>query len=328
MQWTDQAVVLGIKRLGEASVVAEVMSQAHGRHLGIVRGGRSRAMQPVLPTGNLVELTWRARLDEHLGEFRIEPVRLRAARLMEAATSVYGVQALAVLLRLLPERDPHPHLFEALDVILDHMEDPSEAGELFIRFEIAVLNDLGFGLDLTQCGATGTREDLAYVSPKTGRAVCRTAGAPYADRLFPLPPFLAGTAAAADHAALAEAFRMTGYFLHRHVYEPRGLQDSAAREGFVQAALRALKARTTSPADRRGGAPQPLGPDAASAGAQTVPSASAPGSCDALSELGDAGREHAAGERIAAPARDSLTAGADGMARDATALPSNDPEPR
>ncbi|SEK63363.1 DNA replication and repair protein RecO [Xaviernesmea oryzae] len=250
MQWTDQAVVLGIKRLGEASVVAEVMSRAHGRHLGIVRGGRSRAMQPVLQPGNLVELTWRARLDEHLGEFRIEPIRLRAAKLMEAATSVYGVQALAVLLRLLPERDPHPHLFEALDVILDHMEDPAEAGELFIRFEIAVLNDLGFGLDLSQCAATGGNDDLAYVSPKTGRAVSRSAGEPYADKLFALPPFLTRTGGGADFSALAEAFRMTGYFLHRHVYEPRGLEASAARDGFVQAALKRLKTGETALPER------------------------------------------------------------------------------
>lgn len=241
MQWTDQAIIIGVKRHGETSVVAEVMSRAHGRHLGLVRSGRSRAMQPVMQPGNEVEVTWRARLDEHLGEFRIEPVRLRAARLMEAATSVYGVQAMGALLRLLPERDPHPHLYESLDVILENFTDPRDAGELFVRFEIAVLNDLGFGLDLTQCAATGVRSDLVYVSPKSGRAVSRDAGAPYADRMLVLPPFLTG-GTAADHDSLSAAFRMTGFFLHRHVYEPRGVDPSAAREGFVQAALKALKA--------------------------------------------------------------------------------------
>lgn len=240
MQWSDQGIIIGVRRHGETSVVVEVMTRDHGRHLGLVRGGRSRAMQPVLQPGNEVEATWRARLDEHLGEFKLEPVKLRAARLMEAATSVYGVQAMGALLRLLPERDPHPHLYETLGIILEHLHDPSDAGELFVRFEIAVLNDLGFGLDLAECAATGTRDDLVYVSPKSGRAVSREAGAPYADKMLALPGFLA-RGGAADHDSLQAAFRMTAFFLHRHVYEPRGIDLSAARDGFVQAALKALK---------------------------------------------------------------------------------------
>jgi DNA repair protein RecO (recombination protein O) len=241
MQWQDEAIIIGVKRHGETSVIAEVMTRGRGRHLGIVRSGRSRTMQPVLQPGNRVEVVWRARLDEHLGEFKLEPVKLRAARLMETATSLYGVQAMGALLRLLPERDPHPHLYEALDVILETMDDPADAGELFVRFELAILNDLGYGLDLAECAATGVRDDLLYVSPKSGRAVCRTAGAPYADRLLALPSFLKeGTRTAADAAGMAAAFRLTGYFLHRHIYEPRGITENAARDGFVQAALKAL----------------------------------------------------------------------------------------
>lgn len=247
MQWSDEAIVLGVKRHGETSVIAEVMTRSRGRHMGLVRGGRSRALQPVLQPGNLLEVTWRARLDEHLGEYRVEPVRLRAARLMESATAVYGVQALAAVLRLLPERDPHPHLYEMLDLVLDHLDEPRAAGELFIRFELAVLNDLGFGLDLARCAATGRAEDLVYVSPKSGRAVCREAGTPYADKMLALPRFLAaGQAKAADGESLAEAFRLTGYFLNRHVYEPRGLEPGAARDGFLHAALKALRSGTPS----------------------------------------------------------------------------------
>jgi DNA repair protein RecO (recombination protein O) len=243
MQWTDEAILLGVRRHGESSVIAEVMTRTRGRHLGMVRSGRSRSMQPVLQPGNRLEVTWRARLDEHLGEFRIEPLLLRAGRLMESATGVYGVQALASLLRLLPERDPHAHLFAALDVILDHLEEPAMAGELFIRFELALLNDLGFGLDLEECAATGARHDLAYVSPKTGRAVSREAGAPWADKMLALPDFLTpGTNRAADPDSLTAAFKLTSYFLDRHVYGPRGLEAGAAREGFCQAALKTLRA--------------------------------------------------------------------------------------
>ncbi len=243
MQWTDEAIVLGVRRHGETSVIAEMMTRSHGRHLGVIRSGRSRTMQPVLQPGNTVEATWRARLDEHIGEYRIEPLQLRAGRLMEAAIAVYGVQAMAALLRFLPERDPHPHLFEMLGVILEHLEDPADAGELFVRFELAVLEDLGFGLDLARCAATGDTEDLVFVSPKSGRAVCRSAGAPWADRMLALPAFLgAGRNSAADAQALSEGFRLTAYFLNRHVCEPRGLELSSARDGFVQATLKALAA--------------------------------------------------------------------------------------
>lgn len=245
MQWQEEAIVLGIKRHGETSVIAEVMTRARGRHLGLVRGGRSRTMQPVLQPGNLVEVTWRARLDEHLGEFRIEPVRQRAAQLMESAVALYGVQTMAALLRLLPERDPHPHLYEALDIILDHLHDPASAGELFIRFELEVLNDLGFGLDLTECAATGRREGLTFVSPKSGRAVTREAGQPYADRMLRLPAFLApDRQAPGTPDDLDDAFRLTGFFLHRHVYDPRGIEMPSAREGLREAALKALREKT------------------------------------------------------------------------------------
>ncbi|MFD1329405.1 DNA repair protein RecO [Mycoplana ramosa] len=247
MQWSDEAIVLGVRRHGETSVIAEMMTRAHGRHLGVVRSGRTRTMQPVLQPGNSVAVTWRARLDEHLGEFRIEPLQLRAGRLMETAVAVYGVQAMAALLRFLPERDPHAHLYDMLGVILEHLEDPRDAGELFVRFELAVLEDLGFGLDLARCAATGAAEELVFVSPKSGRAVSRDAGAPWADKMLALPAFLARQAStAADRQALSDGFRLTAFFLNRHVCEPRGLQLSSARDGFVQATLKALASAPSS----------------------------------------------------------------------------------
>ncbi len=235
MQWTDDGIIIGTRRHGETSLIVELMTPAHGRHLGLVRGGRSRRVQPTLQPGNSVTATWRARLDAHLGHYTVEGTTQRAARLIEGPAGLYGIQALAGLLRLLPERDPHPRLYDGLLAILDFLDDPLIAGGLIVRFEIKLLDDLGFGLDLERCAATGTNDDLAYVSPKTGRAVSRSAGEAYRDRLLPLPPFLmeAPSVSRPRVAELADAFRLTGYFLARHVYEPRGLAPSDARSSFV-----------------------------------------------------------------------------------------------
>ena len=235
MEWREEAIVLGVRRLGETSVVAEVMTRARGRHLGLVRGGRSRKQQPVLQPGNSVAVHWRARLDEHMGAFVLEPLELRAARLMESGVGLNGVQLVAAHLRLLAERDPHARLYDGLQIIVDHLDRPELVAELMLRFEIALLEELGFGLDLERCAATGQRDDLAYVSPRTGRAVSRDAGAPWHDKLLALPAFLADAATASDAESLAAGYRLTGYFLGRHVYEPRGIDVPAARAGFLSA---------------------------------------------------------------------------------------------
>lgn len=241
MEWHDEGIIIGVRRHGETSTIVEAMTREHGRHLGLVRGGRSRKMQPVLQLGNRLQLTWRARLDEHMGTFQCEPLELNAARLFGTAAAVYGVQTVAAHLRLLPERDPHPALFETLGLVLSRLDDPLFAADLVVRFELLVLEELGFGLDLSCCAATGAHEDLIYVSPKSGRAVSRDAGEPWRDVLLPLPGFLerspGGPLTSSD---IDEGFRMTGYFLGRHVYEPRGLAPPEARAGFIQAVTRAL----------------------------------------------------------------------------------------
>jgi DNA repair protein RecO (recombination protein O) len=236
MEWRDEGIILGLRKHGETSAILEVMTRAHGRHLGLVRGGRSRKLQPVLQPGNRVDLLWRARLDEHLGIFQVEALEMNAARLMDSAVAIFGLQTLAALLRLLPERDPHDALYETLAVMLAHLDDADAAGELVARFELLVLDELGFGLDLSQCAATGVRQDLAYVSPKSGRAVSREAGAPWHDKMLALPSFLQrGSGLRADAAAVEDAFRLTGFFLARHVYEPRGVEAPSARAGFLSA---------------------------------------------------------------------------------------------
>ncbi|MEC9344125.1 MAG: DNA repair protein RecO [Pseudomonadota bacterium] len=244
MEWNDQGVILGLRRHGEGSVIVEAMTPRHGRHLGLVRGGRSAQMRSVLQAGNSVRLTWRARLDEHLGNYAVEAETLRAATLMQSGLGLYGLQTLANHLRLLPERDPHLSLYQAGLVILDHLDEPEKAARLMIRFELALLDELGFGLDLSQCAATGTRGDLAYVSPKTGRAVSREGAGQWADRLLALPPFLAPSQARVEETPLADqldqGFRLAGHFLARHVWEPRAIRPPDEREGFRKAVSAAL----------------------------------------------------------------------------------------
>jgi DNA repair protein RecO (recombination protein O) len=240
MQWTDEGIVLGIRRHGEASGILELMTRAHGRHLGLVRGGFGSRMKPVLQTGNGVSATWRARLDEHLGNYTIEPVNLRAANFFAASHAIYGVSHLAALMRLLPERDPHAGLYDEFDGILDRLADPVLAAPMVVRFELQLLSELGFGLDLEQCASTGTRADLIYVSPKSGRAVSRDAGIPYADRMLRLPAFLRDRDALPAGRDLADGFALTGFFLARHVLEPRGLALSDERAHFIAALGRAL----------------------------------------------------------------------------------------
>src|SRR5262245_5341299 len=164
------------------------MTREHGRHLGLVRGGAGTRLKPVLQPGNSLAATWRARLDEHLGYYTVEGLELRAASFLGVAHAVYGVTHLAALCRLLPERDPHEQVFEALDLALARLGDPAEVAVLVARFELQLLAELGFGLDLSACAATGELADLVYVSPKSGRAVSRAAGAAWRDRLLRCPP--------------------------------------------------------------------------------------------------------------------------------------------
>ncbi|GKQ50627.1 DNA repair protein RecO [Bradyrhizobium sp. Ce-3] len=241
MEWTDEGIVLGVRRHGESSAIVELLTREHGRHLGLVRGGASSRMRPLLQPGNSVTAVWRARLDEHLGMYALEGTRLRAATLLASAHAVYGVTHLAALARLLPERDPHEDIYEMLIGTLDDFEDSGVAAVHLIRFELAMLTELGFGLDLDNCAASGETTDLIYVSPKSGGAVSRTAGEPWRDRLLPLPAFLREGEGGANNWSeqdLLDGFQITGLFLLRHVLEPRGQGHSDARDGFINAVAR------------------------------------------------------------------------------------------
>jgi DNA repair protein RecO (recombination protein O) len=249
MQWTDEGIVLGVRRHGETSAILELMTHGHGRHLGLVRGGAGTRMRPVLQPGNRVSATWRARLDEHLGNYTVEGLELAAGSFLEAAHAVYGVTHLAALCRLLPERDPHPRIHAALEEVLGGLTDARRSGPEIVRFELGLLAELGFGLDLASCAATGTTEDLVYVSPKSGRAVSRAAGQPWDARLLRLPAFLSDVEPGSPPSAadLADGFAVTGFFLQRHVFEPRGISPPDARASFIGAVINAYQSAPAVP---------------------------------------------------------------------------------
>ncbi len=237
MQWTDDGVVLGVKRHGETSVILELMTQERGRHLGLVRGGAGTRLRGVLQPGNSLRATWRARLDDHLGNYAVEGINLRAAGFLSAAHAVHGVTHLAALCRLLAEREPHASIHQALEMILDALDDRAAVAPLVAQFELVFLAELGFGLDLSCCAATGAKDDLIYVSPRSGRAVSRAAGEAYRDKLMRLPEFLRTESGSASAADIADAFALTGFFLDRHAFAPRGLALPDARARFVSAVL-------------------------------------------------------------------------------------------
>src|SRR3979411_3059607 len=190
MAWHDEGIVLGVRRHGESSAIVELLTRGHGRHLGLVRGGSGSRMRPLLQPGNSVRAVWRARLDEHLGTYLIEATQLRAATVLASSHAVYGVTHLASLARLLPARDPHEDIYRMLDRTLNDFDDIGEAAVHLVKFELAMLTELGFGLDLETCAATGETSDLIYVSPKSGGAVSRAAGDPWRDRLVRLAAVL------------------------------------------------------------------------------------------------------------------------------------------
>ncbi len=236
MEWSDEGIVLFSRAHGETSAIVELLTASHGRHLGLVRGGRSRRLRPLLQTGNLVHAKWRARLSEHLGSYAIELLDARAARVLDDRKALAGLNSLAALALLLPEREPHAGLFKAASLVIQAFGDGEHWPALLARWEMGLLEDLGFGLDFSACAGTGVTTNLDYVSPRSGRAVSREAGEPYKEKLFRLPAFLLpdkgqGSAPTADD--VAHGFRLTGYFLNKNVWGPRNLQPPAARERLI-----------------------------------------------------------------------------------------------
>ncbi len=217
MEWSDTGIILAVRPHGETSAIIDVLTPGQGRHAGLVKGARSRTMRPILQPGNRVQLTWRARLAEHLGHFAVEGEELAAGAVMESRLSLAGLNAACALAVLaLPEREVHEAVYDGFRVLLTTLEDPDIWPALYVRWEAGLLSDLGYGIDLEKCAVTGTVDDLSHVSPRTGRAVCREEAEPYLDKLLAVPGFMLGSGKV-EAGDIAKGLALTGYFLERRV---------------------------------------------------------------------------------------------------------------
>ena len=228
MDWTADALILNRRAHGESSAIVDLFTREHGRYAGLVRGGNARRLRPVLQSGNMVQASWRARLAEHLGTMVVEAKRPYAAELMEDALKLAALSSLCALLHITPERQAYPRLYDTALVVLDNLTSDMWL-PVMARFELALLEEMGFGLDLSSCAASGVRENLTHVSPRSGRAVSRAEAAPYLDKLFALPDFLHQPVADISPNDIKDGFKLTGYFLEQRLYAPNGTKLPPAR---------------------------------------------------------------------------------------------------
>ena len=229
MQWQDTGFVLAARRHGESSLIVELLTRERGRYAGLVRGGQSPKTRAILQPGNEVAAVWRGRLDEHLGTIGCELLRAHAARLLDDPDRLAGLtSAVALVGAALPEREPHGDVFVSFARLIESLDSGIDWCAQYVKWEQDLLSALGFGLDLSRCAMSGSVADLAYVSPRTGRAVSQTAGLAYHDKLLCLPEFL-WRDTPADAAQIVLGMTLTGHFLAHHVFAPQGRTLPPAR---------------------------------------------------------------------------------------------------
>lgn len=243
MQWSDEGIIIGVRAHGETAAIVDVLTRDHGRHAGLVHGGRSRKLRPMLQTGNQVDVTWKARLAEQLGHFTLEPRRAFAADVLDDPPALLALSSITALAHLLAERDPHPNLYEVTLFVLGFLDDPTAWPALYVRWELALLDELGFGLDLMSCAVSGANDALTYVSPRSGRAVSESVAEPYRDKLLRLPPFLRPRPARSSVPPVTDqdvqdGLALTFYFLRERVLLPRDLELPEPRIRLMATLLR------------------------------------------------------------------------------------------
>ncbi len=234
MEWQGDGLILNTRKHGENSAIIDVLTRDKGRHLGLVRGGRSRTMRPVLQAGNLVKVVWRARLEDHLGAFTVDPHRMIVAAIIDDVHRLAGLTTITTLASLLPEREPHPRIYDASMLLIDHLQEDAIWPAVLVKWEMGLLEELGFGLDLSKCAVSGDTADLTHVSPRTGRAVCAREAEPWKDKLLGLPAFVAGASGNASNDEIVQGLKLTGHFLARHIFEPRGVSVPEQRQRILR----------------------------------------------------------------------------------------------
>ena len=247
MEWRDQGILLSARQHGEASVIIDVLTPSLGRHSGIVRGGKSRKLAPVSQPGAQLDLLWKARLQEHIGTFQVELIRSRSAMVMSDRRALSGLGAVTgMLLAFLPERETNEPLFYATEQLLDLLEHPEVWSTAYLRWELGLLDILGFGLDLSTCAVTRQTHDLVFISPKTGRAVSRNGAGKWADRLLPLLPVMLGQDTD-DPNEISQALDVYGYFFENHACQSLGLKQlPLARTRFLDTLKKPIDSRYKS----------------------------------------------------------------------------------
>ena len=233
MEIQSEAICLRTRKHGESGAILDTFTRQVGRHAALVRGGAGRRLRPLLQPGNIVELEWRGRLEEHLGWYTLELSEPLAGQLMDSRLSLAALNSVAaLLLEMLPEKQPLPELYDVTRLVLDHLDQPEIWPALYVRWEAALLQALGYGLDLSACAGTGTTENLTHVSPRSGRAVSAEAARPYAGKLFRLPPFMRGEPVASPED-IADGLKLTGHFLETRVQWERNRTLPEARRAMV-----------------------------------------------------------------------------------------------
>jgi len=239
MEWRDEGVLLSVRKHGEGSAIIEVFTQTHGRHAGLVRGGGSRKMSPILQPGAQLSVEWKARLEDHLGSYTIDPIKSRAVQIMGDRAALAAMGAISALLCLgLPEREEHARLYARTLDLVDALGETPDWPARYALWETSLLADMGFGLDFSECAATGGTQDLIYVSPRSGRAVSREGGKDYADLMLPLPRFLRMDDPTDDRAAVTDALRTTGHFIETWLMPALGRNKLPSARGRLVTALR------------------------------------------------------------------------------------------
>lgn len=250
MEWSSEGYILSTRKHGETSAIIDVFTRDKGRHLGLVRGGISRKMRPVLQPGNLVRVDWRGRLSEHLGTYTVEAINSRAAELMDDRLSLTGLNAVTAMCReLLPERETHPEIYDVFKIVLDNLHDHDIWPILYTRWEAGLLSALGYGLDFDRCAATGSNDNLTHISPRSGRAVSASAAEPYLDKLLRLPPYMRGESYASPED-IHDGLKLTAHFLETRVQWNLNKTLPEARHQLVQRLLDAELARILPQVER------------------------------------------------------------------------------